>query len=113
MCPGEHTRVHTPWRREPLPCPRRRSCRALEVSSISWWDVRGADGAVALELSQRPQAVLQGQPTEWGRGPSKGLLPAPHPHQGHGSGILTVSPTVPFALKTGFCYYKQTKSRKL
>ena len=85
-----------------MPC--RRPCRALEVSSISWWDIRGADGAVALELSQRPQAVLRGQPTERGRGPSKGLLPAPHPYQGHGSGILTVLPTVPFALKSGFCY---------
>ena len=42
---------------EPCSAPGGAPALPLEVSGVSWWDVQGADGAVALEMSQRPQAA--------------------------------------------------------
>lgn len=59
-----HKRAHTmvPWApavppEEPCSAPGGDPALTLEVSDVSWWDVQGADGAVALEMSQWPQAV--------------------------------------------------------
>ena len=54
--------IMVPWApavlpEEPCSAPGGAPALLLEVSGVSWWDVQGADGAVALEMSQRPQAA--------------------------------------------------------
>ena len=107
---------------EPCSAPGGAPALPLEEPPLCSWRSAAFPGGTSRELTglwpwrchsgrkqRRRTADRAGQGAKQGSAAPSAC--APPPSRAQHSGFLTILPTVPFALKSGFCYYKQTVTK--
>ena len=119
--------IMVPWApavlpEEPCSAPGGAPALPLEEPPLCSWRSAAFPGGTSRELTglwpwrchsgrkqRRRTADRAGQGAKQGSAAPSAC--APPPSRAQHSGFLTILPTVPFALKSGFCYYKQTVTK--